>query len=189
MYDKFNTRNNILNFLKTSSDAVVFIDPTSTYHTFGLSEFAPEPIITVSEFKAASIGALVGGILNDAGYGKVSILAGDAGRGYHAPFNVKIEPTIAGAPGSNASFKLVGFDKSSTSEYLWSRAYETINSGSGYLPNLNRVNEYRIGNPTSTSQQSFFGETSILVKSGSTIINDVTYGTGNRKEIVFDQLN
>lgn len=189
MLDKFNSTNEITALLKTVGGAVTFVDPTSSYRTVTFSESAPEAVISVSLFEPVKLRASVEAALNSAAYGKVSIDIIQNGQGYAAPFGVLVEPTVTGAPGSGAAFKLGVFNKLPTGEYVWTQSYTIISRGSGYLPNLNRVNEYLISNPLSSTPQPFSGSTSILVKSGSTVINDVKYGTGNRKEKVFDMSN
>jgi hypothetical protein len=187
--NEFNVAGAMINSLAVSSGSVLFFDATSKYHTVGYSETAPQAIVAASFFGPASILAYVESNLNRPEYGQIFIGVLERGAGYNAPFDVTIAPTIAGAPGSGAAFKLTDFTRSPSSEYKWGGNYATISKGSGYLPNLNRVNEYLIGSPTSTDEQNFSAQSGVLVKSGATIINDVVYGTGDRKEKVFNAYN
>lgn len=166
--DQQGNGNNMENLVTVVNGDVVFQDAAKTYYT---SSFGKSPVSLVANIQTQIAEAFV--YVDEGKFDGLDI--NTTGRGYTGIFNVSIEPTITGAPGTGAKLTLTdGSFDSETKEYFWNGNYFIESIGSGYLENLNQQN----------SSVSYSGTSSVNVKSGEVKTINVKYGTGKRQQVV-----
>ncbi|NBP68138.1 MAG: hypothetical protein EBR30_20585 [Cytophagia bacterium] len=166
--DQQGNGNNLENLVTVVNGDVVFQDAAKTYYT---NYYGKLPVSLVANIETQIAEATV--YIYEGKFDGLDI--DNNGRGYTGIFNVSIEPTITGAPGTGAKLTLTdgGFD-SQTREYFWNGNYFTENRGSGYLENLNQQ----------SSIVNYSGTSTVNVKSGEVKTINVKYGTGKRQQVV-----
>lgn len=153
------------------SGGIAYTDQAATYQTTFVSVQAPA--IKVIERTTTPAQARV----NINSEGEVTSLSNFTnGDGYAAEFEVTIEPSIVGAPGSGAMADLIN-GTFSTDEYQWFGGVNIITGGSGFIEDLNQQNDIN----GAESFQFITGSSSIDVRTGDVISVNINYGTGARQ--------
>ena len=182
----------LVNLLKADgSGNLQFIDPTASYRT---SFYASStPIVRVEETEAIPAARFIrpyeinteGQVTGMSTGGWATDFTSSNGSGYSSQFNVTVEPSATGAPGSGAIIALTGGTNQANGEYQWGGSYLVQNGGSGYLIDLNVHN----GNVVSGDNRIYYNAggdvTNVELKAGTTHVVDIRYGTGDKSVSVY----
>ena len=183
---------NLLNLLTVDANGnIQFIDQTASYRTTFYSATQPNVLVEenksipaarfIRPYEISTEGQITG--LSTAGW-MVDFTASN-GSGYTSKFNITVEPSADGAPGSGAVIVPTGGSYQSDGEYIWYGAYSILNGGSGYLIDLNVHN----GQTINANNRIYFSTSastySIMLKSGDTYVVDINYGTGKKSANVY----
>jgi len=173
--DQFNGQTLYMDNLTVSGGNVVQADPTKIFRSKYISSSAPRPLVTPKQAITAKADVA---ILSS---GEISLVtATTIGAGYNSDFNVTIQPTTTGAPGSGAVLQSGFAYDPRSKEYTWGGA-TVLNPGTGYLVDLNQQNNA----PLNPHGYGFTGNVSnFTIKTNDVQIFNFSYGTGKRKENV-----
>lgn len=187
-----NSSANLLSLLTADgSGNLQFVDPTASYRTTFNASTAP--MVRVEETDVIAAARYIrpyeintdGQVTGMSTSGWATSFTSSNGSGYDGQFNVTIEPSATGAPGSGASISLTGGTNQSNGEYQWGGSYLVQNGGLGYLIDLNVINGTSVGADNRTYYNVGGDVTNVNLKAGATHVVDIRYGTGDKSVSVY----
>jgi len=168
-----------------ASGNIMFVDLTATYRTNLFSSVAPRVLVDETEsFPAARYirpfeinldGQVTG--MSTGGHG--SAFTSSNGSGYPTQFTVTVEPSATGAPGAGAIISITGGTNNATGEYQWAGGFDVLNGGSGYMQDLNAINN-SINSNTRVFYNAGGDVTDITLTTGNTKVLNIIFGTGDK---------
>ncbi len=158
---------NLYNSLTASGGDINLINPGIVLRTSNFWAVKPQVVISDETPRVPEVFFYI----SNTNTGEIDInFWNDFGNGYNTPFQMTIQPSIAGAPGVGAQWLIQHSFNSTSGEYSLN-SWNRLSGGSGYLDNLNRKGQQ-------SDNISTTGIALPTLQAGSVYVVDVTYGTG-----------
>ncbi len=168
-----------LDWLTVAGGQVIFNDPTLTYTTASASQTAPTLYLAPSSNTAITVNVSVDGNVTSSTYGQITGLTSvNTGSGYDVAPTIAIS-SLTGV-GTGAAVEITPYITQSNGVFSWNGESNVLSGGKGYQANANIYYSFYQGTAAGTAIQ-FSGSSSVTVKTGDVIYNDVVYGTGLKK--------